>query len=489
MTRFPIRVRLTLAFTAVMAVLLAATGLFLYLRLSNELNSALDRGLLSRAGDVTTLVGQSDSGLGQSPRRSVTARESFAEILDAHGRVVDATPQLRSRGLLSATELSRALVATSLFDKRHPAGMHETARLLATPVTAQDQRLVVLVGASLADRDMALADLGALLLIGGPVALALASLAAYGLTGAALRPVDSMRRRAALISAGEPGQRLPVSRARDEVTRLGETLNDMLARLEAALARERTFVSDASHELRAPLAILKAELELALRPGRRSQEVQDALRSAAEETDRLVQLAEDLLVIARFDQGRLPVRTAEIAAAALLEGVRERFERRARDHDITLLVEGQADPMVRADPLRLEQALSNLVENALRHGGVSVRLGLESRGELVELHVRDDGPGFPLEFLPRAFERFTRADFSRAGGGSGLGLAIVQAIAEAHGGTCGARNLPGGGADVWLAVSAGARRMPPRGPARRDSAATEATSHRSLIGQRQYGSG
>lgn len=474
-----------------MAVVLAATGLFLYLRLANELNSAVNRGLLSRAGDVTTLVGQSDSGLGQSPSRSLTARgESFAEILDAHGRVVDATPQLRSRALLSATELRRALAATSLFDKRHPAGLPESARLLATPVTAQDQRLVVLVGASLANRDVALRDLGALLLIGGPVALVLASLAAYGLTGAALRPVDSMRRRAALISASEPGQRLPVSRAPDEVTRLGHTLNDMLARLEAALARERTFVSDASHELRAPLAILKAELELALRPGRHAQEVRGALRSAAEETDRLAQLAEDLLVIARFDQGRLPVRTTEIAAVALLEGVRERFERRARDQDVTLIVEGRDHPTVAADALRLEQAMSNLVENALRHGGATIRLGLERRGDLVELHVRDDGPGFPPAFLPRAFERFTRADPSRAGGGSGLGLAIVQAIAEAHGGTCGARNPPGGGADVWLVVSPGrALQLPAPAGQSRSAAATGLASHRSLIGDRQPGSG
>lgn len=480
MTRLPIRVRLTLAFAAVMAVVLAATGLFLYLRLANELDSELNRGLLSRAGDVTTLVEQSDSGLGQSRGSSLTARgESFAEILDAHGRVVDATPQLRSRVLLSATELQRALGATSFFDKRHPAGLHESARLLGTPVSAQDQRLVVLVGASLADRDVALSDLGALLLIGGPIALALAALAAYGLTGAALRPVDSMRRRAALISGSEPGQRLPLPRAQDEVARLGHTLNEMLDRLEAALARERTFVSDASHELRAPLAILKAELELALRPGRRPEEVHDALRSAAEETDRLAQLAEDLLVIARFDQGRLPVRTTEISAAAVLEGVRERLERRARDHHITLVLEAQDHPMVLADPLRLEQALSNLAENALRHGGATIRLGVESRGDLVELHVRDDGAGFPPEFLPRAFERFTRADPSRGGGGSGLGLAIVQAIAEAHGGTCGARNLPGGGADVWLVVPAAAWAATADGepPSR---------SHQALIGDRQH---
>ncbi len=223
-----------------------------------------------------------------------------------------------------------------------------------------------------------------------------------------------MRRRAAEISAGEPGRRLPVSEADDEIGRLGHTLNEMLERLEAAFARERSFVSDASHELRTPLAILKTELELALRAGRSPEELRDALRSAGDETDRLTQLADDLLVIARSDQGRLPIRTAPVDVPDLLEAVRRRFARRAEDAGMDLRV--SAPPGLRAelDALRVEQALSNLVDNALRYGRGPVDLVAREGPGGLELAVRDHGPGFPPDFLEHAFERFTRADSGRS---------------------------------------------------------------------------
>jgi signal transduction histidine kinase len=238
----------------------------------------------------------------------------------------------------------------------------------------------------------------------------------------------------------------------------------MLARLEEAFARERRFVSDASHELRTPLAILKGELELARRKGRSVQELEAALRAAAEETDRLVQLAEDLLVIARSDQGRLPIRTSDVRVRELLTIVRERFARRAADRQAELLVDGRDDLVAEADPRRLEQALGNLIDNALRYGGRRIQLAATAEGDTVELHVRDDGPGFPAGFIDSAFDRFTRADLARGRGGAGLGLAIVDAIARAHGGRAHARNRPEAGADVWLT-------LPPRpvGSARADS--------------------
>jgi signal transduction histidine kinase len=226
----------------------------------------------------------------------------------------------------------------------------------------------------------------------------------------------------------------------------------MLDRLDAAFERERTFVADASHELRTPLAILKAELELALRGDRSAAELRAAVASAEEETDRLVRLAEDLLVITRADQGRLPIRARETDVGDVLDEASRRFGRRALDADATVAVAGSDGLRVVADPARLEQAVANLVDNALRHGGRRVELTASRAGDAVELHVRDDGPGFPEDFVASAFERFTRADPARGRGGTGLGLAIVAAIAHAHGGSAGARNRPEGGADVWLAL-------------------------------------
>lgn len=434
-----------------MTVVLVAVGAFLYLRFERDLDASVDQGLRSRADDVTALVRQADSGLTEGGGRALTEEgESFAQIIAPGGRVIDGTAQVRDASILTRAELSRARAGTIEVERDGVVEPGEPARLLATPVRAQGQRLVVVVGTSLEDQREALGNLLALLAIGGPIALLLASLAGYGVAAGALRPVDAMRRRAAEIEDAEPGQRLPVPPADDEIARLGDTLNAMLARLEGALERERTFVSDASHELRTPLAILKTEIELALRAGRTNEELHDALRSVGEETDRLAQLAEDLLVIARSDRGRLPVRLTSVAAADLLEDVRQRFARRAAEQDRAVDVAAEPGLELIVDPLRMEQALGNVVDNALRHGGGPIHLAASQDDGVAALRVSDSGPGFPDGFLGQAFERFTRADEARGRGGTGLGLAIAAAIARAHGGEAHARNRDAGGADICI---------------------------------------
>jgi two-component system, OmpR family, sensor kinase len=243
-----------------------------------------------------------------------------------------------------------------------------------------------------------------------------------------------------------------VPRPRDELSRLAETLNEMLARLEGALEHERRFVADASHELRTPLALLQAELEIALRRPRSRVELEEALRSASEDTARLSKLAEDLLLLARSDQGGLPVEREPVSAVSLLHDVATRFATTAREKGRRVLVSEDEDGMVDADPTRIEQALGNLVDNALRYGTGDVRLSVRRTDGAVELHVSDEGPGFALTFLPRAFDRFSRADEARATGGTGLGLAIVELIARAHGGSAAVANS-GRGADAWITLA------------------------------------
>jgi signal transduction histidine kinase len=291
-------------------------------------------------------------------------------------------------------------------------------------------------------------------LLGGPLALAVATVAAYLLAAGALRPVEAMRRRAASIGASTPGARLPEPRSRDELFRLAETLNEMLARLESAVEHERRFVDDASHELRTPLALLRTELELALRRPRSKQELERALRSAAEESDRLGRLAEDLLLFARYDQGFLPLRLEQLDAEALLKNVAARFDGLAQEAGRTLDVSDAAGVALEGDETRLEQALDNLVENALAHGAGAVSLSAVRENGRVELHVTDEGKGMPAQFLPRAFDRFSRADDARGGAGTGLGLAIVDLVARAHGGEARLANRPEGGVDAWISLAA-----------------------------------
>ena len=446
LARVPLRFKLTLAFTGVMAVLLAVAGIALSLLVAQNLDSTIDDGLAARAGDAAAVL-RADAGQGKLE----STGEPFAQVLAANGRVLDTTTGAGQRSLLDQRSIEQALAADVIVERQTHDGA--ALRLLGRRVIADGRAAVVVVGEPLVQRKRALDALHALLAIGGPLALLFASGVGYAIAAAALRPVERMRRHAAAVTASQTGGRLPVPPANDEIGRLGRTLNEMLARLEVAFKRERAFVADASHELRTPLAILRTELELALRGEHTREELEAALRSAAEESERLSSLAEDLLVIARSDQGRLPVRPELLDAGAVLARVAGRFQTRAKAEGRPLESDPSPGVQLNADPARVEQALANLVDNALRYGDGTVALSAREHNGSVELHVCDEGAGFPPEYLPRAFERFTRADEARSRGGTGLGLAIAAAIAGAHGGTAHALNRPLG-ADVWIAIPA-----------------------------------
>jgi two-component system, OmpR family, sensor kinase len=295
-----------------------------------------------------------------------------------------------TRLVLDQGEVPRAAIA-----RAHTTATFVTVaghRVLLTPSREGD---VLAVGTSLDDRDDALASLLAELLLVGAFSLGLAGLGGYVVARAATKPV--------------------------------------LERLERGLARERRFVADASHELRTPLTSLQAELDLALRRPRSPDELAAAVTSAREEVERLRRIADDLLVLARVDQEALELRRERLAARELLDSVRRRFAARASESGRELEVRAPELDLL-GDRLRLEQAVGNLVDNALRHGSGSVRLEAIAVDGVVRLAVCDEGAGIPRALGQRAFDRFTRADHARAGDGTGLGLAIVAAIARAHGG-------------------------------------------------------
>ena len=412
MNRLSLRLRVTLAFAVAMALVLVATGLFLDLRLRSTLDEQLDETLRARGLDAA----------------GAEADDSVAQLVDAGGRVVRGAP---SSPLLDEAELAQARAGELQVERdRLPGFDDERARLLARPV----HEGVLVAGVALGDRDEAVAALRTQLLVAGPLALLLASLAGYGLAKAALRPVEAMRRGADEISAETSGRRLPVPAADDEVARLARTLNRMLDRLDAGIERERRFVADASHELRTPLALLRAELDVALRRPRGAEELRAALTAAAADTDRLVRLANDLLVLATAGDGELPLAREPVPARELLDAATTRLEPAATSAGRRLDVAADDGLVVHADRLRLEQALGNLVDNALRHGEGVVRMTAELDGDGVVFRVADEGPGPPEAFVPYAFERFSRADDARTGDGAGLGLALVDAVARAHGG-------------------------------------------------------
>jgi len=453
LSRLPIRLRVTAAFALAMAVVLAASGLYLYLRLGSHLAASLDRDLRLRAQDLAALVGQPGAVLAKdNSGRLVERGESYVQLLTTDGRVVDATRPLGRTPLLSRGQLLGAERGPIYVNKPAVPGLNEGSRLLATRIVRGGRPAVLVVGVTRENDVETLGNFRDELLIAGPIALLLASGVGYLLAGLSLRQVESMRRRAAAISGETPGERLPVPPTGDEVQRLAETLNQMLERLESALERERDFVADAGHELRTPLALLRTELELALHQAETADEFREAVQRSSHEAERLSQLAQDMLLIARADRGRLPLRLEPLAVDELFAAILSRFDWRGCELGKAIRSTAAPELQMEGDRLRLEQALANLVDNALRYGGDEITLSAVVADGRVELHVRDNGDGLPAAFLPVAFERFARADAARGGGGSGLGLSIVKTVAESHGGTAHVARHGRGGADVWLSL-------------------------------------
>jgi hypothetical protein len=332
----------------------------------------------------------------------------------------------------------------------------EPIRAIDVPVARADATWHVVVGASLESAEAAGDRVRTALFAAAALVAILGSAGAWILAGAALRPVERMRSEVAEL-ASSPGEgKIAVPGTHDELSRLAVTMNRLLAADRHALETQRQFVSDASHELRTPLSVLRTELELASQRGRTREELADAVSNAAQEVERLARLAQDLLLLARVDEGASVVRATPTPVPPLLAEAARAAGGRAAGLGISVRVHAPDELVAWLDRDQLRRAIDNLVDNALTFsvpGGTIELICRVESGTLV-LEVRDEGPGFPNEFLPHAFDRFRRADVarSRAAGGAGLGLAIVRAIASLHGGTATAENRAAGGAVVSIGI-------------------------------------
>lgn len=448
--------------TATSAVLMILGGYLFVVALRHSLVGSIDSGLKRRADFVALGLLHShqlhDSSFSFSRQPPVTNKRQFLpeqrsplQLITPSSKVIYLSGE--NSQVLSGAEETRARHATIYLDKTLP-GASSVYRILATPIKGMPNWIVV-VGGSLATTEEAISKVRDALIAVGIAVVLLAGIGAWLLSGAALAPVERMRRQAASISENDTGARLSIPSTKDELAALGKTFDDLLLRLQSALEHQRNFVADAGHELRTPVAILRAELELASRPGRSRDELITAIERSTEEAERIARLAEDLLILATADDKGLNLHRQQIYLDELLTDTATANKARAEKHRLQILAHAPARLTVQADRLRLRQCLDNLIDNALRvaPSGSTVRIEAADlgSGEIV-IEVSDEGPGFPPEFLPHAFERFRRADPSRnrPSGGAGLGLAIVAAIAAAHGGRAEASNLPGNGAKVSI---------------------------------------
>jgi signal transduction histidine kinase len=430
-------VRTTIGATAAVGLALVVGSAVLMGELRDRLVEDVEVAARLRAEDVAGLLEEG------TPPRSLAIDEddeSLVQIVDDDDRVVLSSHNVEGDAPIADLDDGEAATVGGL--DLGEEDEHPSFRVVALEADGSDGEYTVLAARTLESADEGIAAVRNVLLLGVPLLGQIVAVTTWVVTGRALRPVEAIRLEVAGINAGGLDRRVPEPEADDEVARLARTMNDMLARLQTSRDRQQRFVSDASHELRSPIATIRHELEVALANPEGVDTPQLATDLLAEDL-RMQALVEDLLLLARSDEqrGTRPRRPVDLDDIVLDEANRIRARGRVRV-DVTGVSAGQ----VLGDASQLGRVVRNLVENAERHSASEVRVELAAGEGRVVLAVIDDGPGIRPEDRERIFERFTRLDEARARstGGYGLGLAIVREVVEHHGGEVEVTDVPSG---------------------------------------------
>jgi len=454
----PIRLRLTLLMVVGAAVLVGASSSALALSLDGGARATLQQVLLHRSRRVVAALEAGDLQR-EGPQLPAVAQidQSVVQILAGSGAVQYTTELAGTASLLPGSELRQAARGPIWLELRRRAWT--SPRLVLAAPTGVGSTVVV-VATSLDQVDDMMRRVVLALLVGGPLLLVFTAIAAWLLTGGALAPVERLRAEAAEISAAGLRRRLRVPGTHDELTALARTLNQLLEELESAMRRQRHFVAAAGHELRTPLARMRGELELALRPDRSAAEVRARLNRTVAGVDRVGRVISELLVLARDDEGHLPLTPARHDLGSIAAMELSTFRSHAQQLGVMLVLSAEPEVVAVVDELWLRHALDNLLDNALRYTptGSSVDVSVRAVGADAIIEVSDGGPGFPLELLSQPFRRFgdwpsgVTAD-GDAKRGTGLGLWIVGMIMIAHQGRAEIANRGQGGATISLRLA------------------------------------
>ena len=444
--RASVRTRSMVAAAVVMTVCLAIAGGVLLLVLYRSLETAAQKAAAARAEQISQQL-QTDLPREVDPSLLVTDSQVGAvQIVDAAGTVLAASNGAPRSPLVTVSlSTGQARSVDQVEDPVTGSDYWVSARAAAVP----GGTVTILVGADREPVESVVTRVGALLAFGCPVIVALVAVGTYRLVGAALGPVEAIRARVASISSTDLAQRVPVPGTRDEIADLAATMNAMLARLERGRAAQHRLVSDASHELRSPLATITTALELASgRPELIDNDLIDG--SLLPEAHRMHQLIEDLLLLARSDEDAMELRRDDVDLDDLLQAEGSRLRGMGSIHAVTHI---EACRTV-GDRAALARVIRNLVDNAVYHASSTVTVDCHPESGHAVITVADDGPGIPAEDRARIFERFVRLDpaRTRSSGGSGLGLSIVEEIVRSQHGTVAVGDAALGGAVFTLTL-------------------------------------
>lgn len=444
-----VRMRSALAAVAVVALALTAGAGLLLILLQRSLLGSVEAAASGRAVEVARAVSSDGVGGLSSDLQTSGAVGQVVQVLDSNGSVVASSTVRAGRAALSGLRPEPGVQQAAPTSRVPLLDADERYLVVARGVRRGDTSYVVLVAASVSAQRETVSTVAGYLVVGFPALLVVVGGATFLFVGRSLRPVERIRRRVAGIGAQQLNDRVPVPSSGDEIARLAATMNAMLDRLQAAHDSQRRFVADASHELRSPLATLRASLEVAVADpsGSSWADVHGVMR---EETERMTHLVEDLLLLAKADEKGLHLSTTDVDLDELVLAESRRLKA-AGTLDVGVDV---VAVRVTGDPGKLAQALRNLADNAARHAQGRVGLTLTRQGRSALVHVDDDGAGVPVIDRERIFDRFVRLDTSRerASGGSGLGLAIVKEIIAGHGGAIVVGQSPWGGARFSLSL-------------------------------------
>ena len=454
----PIRVRLTVLYILVLAAIVAALSAFVVTRLRSDLTAELDRGLRDAGGQIAPAYRAEGPAEFHDTTRTVlpTAgnEPAGAQILDPAGNVVlHEGAGATATALIDRDTLVEALGGATVIGSARPRDRAGHLRLIAAPASRRGRRQVLVVAKSLRHVDDATHRVLVLLLLGGSGALGLVALGGWWIARRALRPVERMTRRAEAIRIDDLSQRIAVPRVNDELAQLARTLNAMLDRLQDGVEARERLIADASHELRAPLASMRAELDVSLREHRLEAPARAALQLAHDDAVRLSRIVDNLLTLARVDEGRLELLITPQDVSELAERAVRAHRAAAIERRVQVVVTGD-EVVADVDGDRFEQVLGNLIDNAIRHSpeGGRVRLAIRRADAETQVTVSDDGPGIPPDAREHVFQRFSRQDTARSRGGAGLGLAICREIVHAHGGRIAVDDQPPPGTTIRITL-------------------------------------